>query len=154
MIGGCERRRGGGDKKKIYMGKSAFKRSESILETINIVYLPQQLLHSPSLPLCCVLSELLSYLFTLNEFRINCFWHFSTNALMHEQKTCNPFSLTRYYALTTVYDVSIDKLHVWWAPALHTVVNTWTSVQFFLLPESDFFSSFSCIQEQQQTIEQ
>lgn len=37
------------------MGKSAFKRSKSILETINIVYLSQQLLHSRFLTLCvCV----------------------------------------------------------------------------------------------------
>lgn len=92
--------------------------------------------------LCCVLSELLSYLFTLNEFHINCFWHFSTNALMHEQKTCNPFSLTRHYALTTVYDVSIDKLHVCWAPALHTVVEHMNFCAIFSSPGIVFFFFF------------
>lgn len=39
-----------GEKKQ--MGKSAFKRFNSILETINIVYLFQQLLHKPLTPLC------------------------------------------------------------------------------------------------------
>lgn len=135
------------------MGKSAFKRFKSILETINIVYLSQQLLHNPSPALCVGVRQLLSYLLYLERISHQLFLTFFHKTHWCMNKRLATRSLTRYYDLTTVYDVSIDKLHVWWARALQT----WTSVQFFccsLLPGMVFFFFFvSCMQEQQQTID-
>lgn len=118
------------------MGKSAFKRFNSIHETINIVYLSEHLLPTHTRPtrsaslspcVCRMDKEYMRFCLTLNEFHINCFWHFCTNAPMHEQKTRKPVRLRApmLWRLSMMFQYT-----EWgrWIACLVRAVSTWTPV--------------------------